>query len=129
MSGLRGLVFGAKGVTLPLSKEVIAAAYDYLCELPPFNKWNMPPSEDLRFVVIKTKDRTAHYSHSKGVHEIAISTAYVGRHEMLLSSMAHEMLHLHMMQTCWNRRNPHDAAFQKFADQICKIHDFDRLTF
>jgi len=116
-------------MTFSLTPEALAAAYDYLCEFEPFNKWNMPPAEDVRFRVIKTKDRTAHYRMVKGVHEIAVSAAYVGRHEMLLSSMAHEMVHAHMAQTCWNRRNPHDAAFQKFADRICKIHAFDRLTF
>jgi len=47
----------------------------------------------------------------------------------LLETMAHEMIHLHMSQTCWNRRNPHDAAFSAYADQVCKIHEFDRLTF
>jgi predicted SprT family Zn-dependent metalloprotease len=111
-----------------LTPEALAAAYDYLCEFPPFSKWNMPPSEDVKFRVLKTKDRTAHYSGSDG-HEIAVSSAYVARHEMLLSSMAHEMIHLHCHQTCWNRRNPHDRAFQKFADRVCKVHEFDRLTF
>ena len=116
-------------MTLPLTKEVIAAAYDYLCELPPFSEWNLPSSEDIKFKIIKSKDRTAHYCHSKGVHEIAISSAYVGEHIMLLSSLAHEMTHLHTQRTCWNRRNPHDATFQAYADQICLIHNFDRLTF
>ena len=114
---------------LPLTKDALALAYDYLCEFPPFNRWNMPPSEDVKFSVIKHKDRTAHYVCENGAHQIAVSSNYVGRHEMLLSSMAHEMLHLHMSQTCWNRRNPHDAAFQKWADRICKIHEFDRLIF
>jgi hypothetical protein len=26
-------------------------------------------------------------------------------------------------------RNPHGKAFQKLADEVCKIHEFDRLTF
>ena len=114
---------------LPITAEMLAHAYDYLAASPPFDKWNLPSSEEVQFSVIKTKDRTAHYCRKKGVHQIAISKAYVGRHDMLLSSMAHEMIHLHMWQTCWNRRNPHDETFQKYADQVCKIHDFDRLTF
>jgi predicted SprT family Zn-dependent metalloprotease len=43
--------------------------------------------------------------------------------------MAHEIIHLFMLQNCWNRRNHHDAAFQKYADQVCKVHEFDRLIF
>lgn len=114
---------------VPLNPEMLACAYDYLACLPPFHKWNLPPSEDVKFSVIKRRDRTAHYVFDKGAHHIGMSSTFVGRHEMLLSSMAHEMLHLHMAQTCWNRRNPHDAAFQKWADKICQIHEFDRLVF
>lgn len=114
---------------IPLSAEMLAHAFDYLACQPPFSKWNLPHSEDVKFSVIKRKDRTAHYAFTGGKHCIAMSSAFVGRHEMLLSSMAHEMLHLHMAQTCWNRRNPHDATFHKYADRICKIHEFDRLIF
>jgi hypothetical protein len=115
-------------MTLPLNVEMLAHAYDYLCCTPPFDKWNLPPSEDVKFLIIRHKDRTAHYVFDNG-HQIAISRAYVGRHEMLLSSLAHEMAHLFMRQNCWNRRNPHDATFHKYADQICKVHEFDRLIF
>lgn len=114
---------------IPLTKDALALAYDYLCEFPPFNNWNMPPSEDVRFSVFKRRDTVAHYRFAKGLHHIAMSSSLVGRHEMLLSSLAHEMLHLHMAQTCWNRRNPHDATFAAYADEICQTHEFDRLTF
>ena len=116
-------------MALKITPDMLAAVYDLLSVCPPFNKWNMPDSEDVKFQVIRTKDRTAHYCMRKGVHIIAVSSAYVGRHEMLISSVAHEMIHLHMAVNCWNRRNPHDAAFQKFADQVCRVHEFDRLTF
>ncbi len=43
--------------------------------------------------------------------------------------MAHEMIHLHAELSCMATSNPHDAAFHKIADQVCKIHEFDRLTF
>lgn len=114
---------------IQLSPDMLAHCYDYLICQKPFSGWNLPPSEDVKFKVIKHKDRTAHYEHHKGTHTIAMSSTYVGRHEMLISSMAHEIIHLHMLQTCWNRRNQHDAAFQKYADQVCKVHEFDRLIF
>lgn len=114
---------------LPLNKETLAAAYDYLCELPPFNKWNLPHSEDVKFSVIRKSDRFAHYQMVGGVHHIAVSSMFVGRHESLLSSLSHEMVHLHIEASGMSTDNPHDAVFHKLADKVCKLHDFDRLTF
>lgn len=114
---------------LPLNPEMLAHLYDYLAACPPFSKWNMPPSEDVKFSVIRKKDRMAHYFFHRETHNIGVSSTFVGSHSTLLSSMAHEMLHLHMRQTCWNAVNPHDKAFQRYADRICRIHDFDRLIF
>lgn len=114
---------------LPLSAEMLAHAYDYLACQPPFNKWNLPPSEDIKFAVIKKKDRYAHYQMIGGVHHIAFSSRYVGRHEILIATMAHELIHLHVEASCISTASPHGAAFNKFADRICKIHEFDRLIF
>jgi predicted SprT family Zn-dependent metalloprotease len=116
-------------MALLLNAEMLAHAYDYLCCQPPFNKWNLPPSEDVRFSVIKKRDRYAHYQMKCGVHHIVFSSRYVGRHEVLIATMAHELIHLHMESLCMDTRNPHGAAFHKFADRICKIHEFDRLVF
>lgn len=115
-------------MALTLTVEMLAHAYDYLACQKPFSDW-MPPSEEVKFLVIRQPDRYAHYQMVDGVHHIAVSTKYVGRHETLLSTMAHEMIHLHCKAAGIRMRNPHGKAFQKFADEVCKIHDFDRLTF
>jgi hypothetical protein len=114
---------------LPLNPEMIALAYDYLCCTPPFNKWNLPHSEEVKFTIIKKKDRYAHYQMIGGVHHIAMSSQFVGRHELLLSTLAHELIHLHCEMACMSSSNPHDAAFHKLADRVCRIHEFDRLIF
>jgi hypothetical protein len=114
---------------LPLNVEMLACAYDYLCCVPPFSRWNMPPSEDVKFLIIRQADRYAHYQMVNGVHHIAVSSKFVGRHESLISTLAHELIHLHMRAARISSRNPHGKAFQKLADEVCKIHEFDRLTF
>lgn len=116
-------------MTLPLTPEALAAAYDYLCEFPPFSKWNMPHSEDVKFLVIRQADRYAHYQMVDGVHNIAVSVKWVGRHDSLLSTLCHEMIHLHTRATKMRMRNAHGRAFQGLADQVCAIHGFDRLLF
>ena len=113
-----------------LTGEMLASAYDYLCCHPPFSKMNMPHSEDVRFTIINKSDRFAHYQLVEGVHNIAVSKRFVGRHIMLLSTLSHEMAHLYMQQNCIIGRDVHGKGFQKLADRICKYHpEFDRLNF
>jgi hypothetical protein len=115
---------------LPLNAEMLAHAYDYLSATPPFKRWNLPASDELRFGIIRSRKKCAHYFWDGRRHVIEFSSKNVGSHHMILSTMAHEMIHLHMELTgILKNENPHDAAFQKFADRICKVHLFDRLSF
>lgn len=116
-------------MALTLTAEMLSHAYDYLACQKPFNGWNLPPSEDIKFAVVRRKDRFAHYQMKAGEHHIVFSSHYVGRHEVLIATMAHEMIHLHAELAGMATNNPHDAAFQKIADRVCKIHEFDRLIF
>jgi hypothetical protein len=129
------VVHGGEGMILAINKEMIAHAYDYLCCCEPFCRWNMPDSEDIAFGIYRRKDRYAHYEYkasgpNEGRHHIKISSALVGSHASLLSTLAHEMLHLHLNNTgCMDMRALHGAGFNKLADRVCNIHGFDRLTF
>lgn len=114
---------------IPLNSEMLASAYDYLCAQKPFSSWNLPPSEDIKFAVIRRMDRYAHYQTRGGRRYIEVSSRLVGRHEILIATIAHEMIHLHQDMIGILGSNPHDAAFHKLADKVCKIHEFDRLTF
>lgn len=115
-------------MTLPLTPEMLAHAYDYLCCCQPFNKMNMPHSEDVRFSIGRRKDRFAHYQMIGGAHHIELSSRFVGRHITLLSTLSHEMGHLYLEQNCID--DGHGPGFQKLADRICKYHpEFDRLNF
>ncbi len=108
---------------------MLAHAYEYLACLPPFNGWNLPSSEEVKFSVNSSRKNFAHYQMAGGVHHISFSSRFIGRHEILIATMAHEMIHLHQEQACIAGDNAHDAAFHKYADRICKIHEFDRLIF
>lgn len=112
---------------LPLTPELLAHAYDYLTCLPPFVKFNMPPSDDIKFRVIKSKKIFARYFIEGGVHHIDVSNKMVGSHIVLLSTLAHEAIHLHLEEI--GACDLHGPAFQGLADKVCEIHGFDRLTF
>ena len=112
---------------LPLSSELLAHAYDYLSCLPPFDKLNMPDSDEIKFRVIKSRKIFARYFSEGGVHKIDFSSKLVGSHIIILATMCHEMAHLHLAEI--DACDEHGPTFSALADKICTIHGFDRLTF
>ena len=120
-------------MTLPLTSEMLAAAYDYLCCTPPFSRWNMPASEDVKFIVGKMTDSYALYQWDGNKHTITVSINAVAYTNTLMDTIAHEMIHLHLHATKMEskRSGPryHNAAFRKFAAQVCKYHGFDPKAF
>ena len=118
-------------MTLPLNKETLAAAYDYLCTTPPFNKWNLPESDDVVFCVGSHPGLRGWYKiDDKGRHVITISRRCIGNSTSLISTMAHEIVHLYQRDTRIETPGAeHNAAFKKLAKQVCCYHGFDPLLF
>ena len=117
---------------LPLTPEVLAAAYDYLASTAPFNRWNLPDSDDITFRVVKSRKMFAQYVYD-GTHTIEGSSGTVGHTATLLESMGHEMVHVHLRQTGMESRshnpNVHNLPFRKLAARVCAVHGFDLKAF
>lgn len=121
-------------MTLPLNKEVLAAAYEYLKTTPPFSKWNMADSEDVKFTVASFRRlEFGRYQWDGKQHTINMSSKAIGYTSTLLEKMAHEMIHMHLEETGMESRktdsDTHNTAFRKFAAEVCKIHGFDPRAF
>jgi hypothetical protein len=120
-------------MTLPLSPEILAAAYDYLLTTPPFSNWNLPDSEEASFKLSRRKKEFGRYQLIEGRHTITASIHSIAHTYTLMRFMAHEMVHLHLQIMGWESRSQseevHNAAFGKFAAQICKVHGFDPKEF
>jgi hypothetical protein len=120
-------------MTLSLTPEILAAAYDYLHVTPPFAGWNLPESEDVKFKVSRRRSEYARYQWNGEHHIIEISQRGVGFTRTLIEKMAHEMIHLYLEIMGWESKDPspdvHNAAFQRFAAQVCKIHGWDPKAF
>jgi len=90
----------------------------------------LPHSEEIAFRVIKTKKVYAQMSYKQRKYLIEVSEAKCGRHETLLSTLAHEAVHMFTHSACFmNRRNFHDKAFWLLADEVCAVNEFDRKLF
>jgi hypothetical protein len=112
---------------LPLSAELLAHAWDYLMCLPPFDRLNMPPSDDVRLRVTKSSKYFGQYYTVASSHRIDISSKLVRTHIVLLATLAHEAIHLHLNEV--GGCDDHGPNFMSFADEVCLLQGFDRLTF
>lgn len=112
------------------NRDTLRAAYNFLNETPPFNKWNLPDGDDVEFVVIRSKTDAGWHKIENGRDIIAVSCVTIGRTLSLMEVMAHEMVHLH--QRIIRTETPgvtHNRAFQLLGAQVCKHHGFDPKLF
>lgn len=116
-------------MSLILTRETLGAAYDLLELTAPFDKWNLPPSEEVKFVLTKDKHRRAECMVEGPDYTISVSAVCIGRLDSLLESVAHEMVHLHMWRQSINEKDYHGPGFRKLAGQVCKVHGFDPKLF
>lgn len=124
-------------MTLRLTPEMLARAYEYLAHTPPFDKWGLPFAEDVDFRIIKNKTVTGQYAQVKAKptdrkwrHGIFISANCVGHTTTLMMVMAHEMVHLYQEHASRCTPNSeHNADFKRLAAEVCRHHGFDPRLF
>jgi hypothetical protein len=120
-------------MTLRLTPRTLEAAYDYLRSTPPFDRWSMPPGGDVKFKVGRTRHKFGWYQWDGSRHTITASSGTIGYSGTLLSLIAHEMIHLHLEATGQENRtgdtSHHNAAFKRYAAQVCRLHGFDPKAF
>src|SRR5205809_861445 len=82
----------------------------------------------LRIRVMGARDRFGHFrgrhSRARGADsfsEIAISAGMVRSTDMLMATMAHEMIHLYQDET-GSARGHHNPQFRALSARVCDIH-------
>ena len=119
-------------MTLPLTPDLLAAAYDFLSLTPPFNGWNLPPSEEIGFKVSRSRRWFARYRWDGSRHTIEASSNSIAYSDTLMAKMSHEMIHLHLEELGMDGRgtpDTHSGAFRHMAEEVCKVHGFDPKAF
>jgi hypothetical protein len=120
-------------MTLPLTTEMMAAGYDFLATTPPFSGWNLPDAEDVVFKLSRGEREFGFYRWDGERHTITASVKAIGYTVTLMRFLSHEMIHLYLEKMGWESvgggPNTHNAAFRKFASQVCKYHGFDPKAF
>jgi hypothetical protein len=112
-----------------LTPEVLARCYDFLAATKPFCDWNLPDSEYIKFKVTQTRSRFADHEHYNGGHIIRVSAGKNGFATTLVTTMAHELIHVYLAETGIAGSAEHGEAFQKLAGEVCRIHGYDPKSF
>ena len=118
-------------MSLVLTPALLHSTYSMLDECQPFCKWNLPDAEDITFEVNRSKRNCGVYTLIAGkAHKIGISVHFHGRVHNLIETMAHEMIHLHVWRhPGTSRGGEHNAAWRRYANEVCKELGFDRSMF
>lgn len=108
-----------------LTSERMRLAYEFLAECPPFAGWNLPAGEDIKFMQCRDADARGWHDIKNGQRRIAISQEHVRDAEMLLMTMAHEMIHVHENETEMMTRAQHSPTFVILARRVCKRYGWN----
>jgi hypothetical protein len=133
MPGLRIVVLRDAGMSLPLTAEMMEAAYDYLRSTPPFSSWGLPHSDEVVFFLSSSRRKFGWYQWDGDRHTITASIHAIAYTSTLMQFMSHEMIHLNLeMRGLESRKGSddvHNKHFRKFAGQVCRYHGFDPKAF
>lgn len=125
---------------LYITPESCRAVYDYLRTTLPYRRWRLPDSEAVEFRITKSADKygSVNYPTIKG-HRIRpiveISDHLVWCTDLLVRTMAHEMIHLRQFQLDgWKvvekgKEYGHGEDFQAMAKLVCRRHGFNPQEF
>ncbi len=112
-------------MALSLTPGLLQATYEFLCQTPPFIRWKMPASDEIRFQVTRSVNTRGS---AQGMVAISISSFNIGRIDSLVMTMAHEMVHIYnVSKGYW--RSEHGEEFTRCARLVCKHHGFDPKMF
>jgi hypothetical protein len=121
------------GGKLHLTPDCLENAYEYLRTTLPFRRMNLPHADNLVFRVMGARDRFGHFrgriKTKPELNEIGVSIRVVKSTDLLMATMAHEMIHLFQHENGSCTRGSHNAEFERIAARACRIHGFDRESF
>src|SRR5262245_58018927 len=118
-----------------LTPASLAAAYDFLCLTPPFDRWKLPHSQSGEIGFRVGRDPalrgwfTSYRKAGRMIPTIVISAGVIGHTDNLITTMAHEMIHYYEWINGTGQNSEHSANFKRLAKRVCQIHGFDPLMF
>jgi hypothetical protein len=113
---------------MKLTPAILKNLYSAIYCMKPFDRWNMPLPEEIKFVVDKDPAIMGSYMYDDGekfAHTITISAARCGFLDTTLRVLCHECIHMSRHKT--HKWTHHDKEFRSRAHRISSELGFDPL--
>jgi hypothetical protein len=113
---------------MKISHSIVEAAYTFLVETPPFNKWNMPSEDEIKIVLFRSPTMHGYCTTGRDIKKPIIGiSAHVQSMSLLLRTLTHEMIHLHMARSGMDTKGEHNAAFYLLVKKAAREQGFEPL--
>jgi len=106
-----------------ITPQTVQAIYEMLIQVPPFNKWNLPPSSKVNFEVRNDPDCYGEYEPEP--HTIRISYAKLSWVDHTIRTVAHELCHMRLYIRGSKSWDKHDAQFTKLSHRVATQLGYD----
>lgn len=106
-----------------VTPQTVQAVYEMLICLPPFNRWNLPPSKQVVFEV--TNDPTCYGEYEPEPNTIRISSAKIGHLENITKTTAHEIIHMRLYLKGSKSWDKHDKVFNDLSYKVAAQLGYD----
>jgi hypothetical protein len=99
-----------------VTPQTVQAIYEMLIQLPPFNRWNLPPSSKVNFEV--TNDQNCYGEYEPEPHTIRISSAKLSFLDHCVRTTAHELIHMRLYIKGSKSWDKHDVVFNELSHKV-----------
>lgn len=117
-------------MAIHITHQLLEHNYELLRMTPPFNRWGLPPADEVELHATHISENAqGEYYFKGGRHVIRVNPK---RHKTLNSmqfTLAHEMCHLREYMLGHRKVGCHGWMFNRLADSVCKHHGWDRGQF
>jgi hypothetical protein len=99
---------------MKLNPATVHNAYASLCCLYPYSKWKLPLPEEVLFIVTSDPETMGTYAYGEDDydHVVTISSARCGHYYTMLTTLAHEMIHMSFHRQKGEKWRQHGKAFR-----------------
>lgn len=116
-------------MALHLTPQIVRVGYGLFLETPPFDDWDMPEPEEVRFIITRSIDARGDWDFRSRRHIIRVSQRCHSTLHMMQMTLAHEMCHVRDYLLGTPKSVKHGSSWHWLADQVCRVHGFDRGAF
>ena len=106
-----------------ITEQSVKMIYSMLRKLPPFDSWGLPPAYKIKFKVLEDFKFMGELQVKP--YKMTFGTKYQEHFETIVTTVAHEMIHLSLYLEGVPSYDQHRRLFKQKAKEIGSLYGFD----